>query len=230
MSAAARARRRYDALARRRDRDGSGPTLDDAPIARFPGATAAFALLGEVLMTGMLITLVALPVVTLPVALAAGIRHLRRYVGAEDSRLRHFWADVRAGILPGLVVGAGALVIALLLAGDIRVTQIAALPGAGLVAAFGWMALAVLAAALLLVAGEWSPERGWRAAVRAVPRAFAADPVGGLYMVATVGVVVVVTWMLTPLFVAIIGCAALAVVAVPARTRRGVAGRDATDA
>ncbi|QAY59067.1 hypothetical protein ET475_03030 [Microbacterium protaetiae] len=212
--------RRRERTARRRDRDGSGPTVGDGPIARFPGATGAFALLGEVLMTGMLITLVALPIVTAPTALAAGIRHLRRYVAADDSRLAHFWADVRSGIVPGLGVGVGAVVIAVLLAADIRVATIAELPGAWLVGAFGWVALAVLAGALLLIAGAWSPELGWRGAVRVAPRLVARDPLGAVYLLVTVGVVAVVTWMLTPLLVAIIGCAALAVVAVPVRGRR----------
>jgi hypothetical protein len=220
MSAATRARRRDGALARRRDRDGSGPTLDDAPLPRFPGATGAFALLGEVLMTGLLITLVGLPLVTLPVALAAGIRHLRRYVAAEDSRLAHFGADVRVGLVPGAGVGAPVVLLALLLAGDIVVAGSAALPGAPLVAAFGWIAMGALAAGLLLVAGAWEPENGWRAALRAVPRTVAHDPAGAVYMVATAVVVGVVTWMLPPLFVAIIGCAALAVVAVPIRHGR----------
>ena len=49
--------------ARRADRDGSGPTLAERPPARFPGATAKFALLGEVLMVGLLVTLVSLPLV-----------------------------------------------------------------------------------------------------------------------------------------------------------------------
>lgn len=212
--------RREERAADRADRSGSGPTRDGRPMLRHPGAAGAFALLGEVLLTGILVTVVSLPVITLPIALAAGIRHLRRYVAAEDSRVRLFWADVRAGILPGAVVGAAALVATLVLLLDIDLARSGFLPGAAVVEGVGWAGLAALAVAILLAAGAWTPTTGWRAAVRAIPDAARGDVVGVLYLVATAAFVVVVTWALPPLFVAGIGCAALAVVAIPARPRR----------
>jgi hypothetical protein len=77
--------------ARRADASGSGPTLEERDPVRYPGAKGAFALFGEVLLTGLLVTVAGLLVVTLPAALAAGIRHLRRYAGAEQSHVRTFW-------------------------------------------------------------------------------------------------------------------------------------------
>ncbi|MFB8892147.1 MULTISPECIES: hypothetical protein [Microbacterium] len=212
--------RREERAAVRADRSGSGPTLEGRPQLRHPGAVGAFALLGEVLLIGLLIGGVSLAVVTLPVALAAGVRHLRRYVAADDSRLSLFWADVRAGLLPGAAVGLVTLVVTLILLLDIDLARSGFLPGGVVIEAVGWAGLAALAVALLTAAGSWSPELGWRGAVRAIPDAARGDVVGSLYLLATAAFVVIVTWALPPLFVAGIGCAALAVVAIPARPRR----------
>ena len=85
------------AQAKRADASGSGPTLEERAPARFPGATGAFALFGEVLLTGAARHVAGIAVITLPAALAAGIRHLRRYLHAEASPARLFWRDVRDG-------------------------------------------------------------------------------------------------------------------------------------
>lgn len=212
--------RRERRAAARADRDGSGPTLAERPAARFPGAGAKFALFGEVLVVGLLVTAVGLLIVTLPVGLAAGIRHLRRFIAAEDSRLRFFWDDVRRGLLPGAVVGLVALVAILVLVLDIDLARSGFLPGGVVIEVVGWVGLAVVAATLLMAAGAWRPELGWRAAVRAVPAAARADVPGVLYVIATAGFVAVTSWALPPLFIAAIGCAALAVVAIPERARR----------
>ncbi len=204
----------------RADRSGSGPTVGARPQLRHPGAAGAFALLGEVLLTGLLISVVSLGVVTLPVALAAGIRHLRRYVAAEDSRYALFWIDVRAGLLPGAAVGAAAFTATVILLIDVDLARSGFLPGGMVVEAVGWVGLAAVAIALLLAAGSWTPQLGWRGALRAVPDAARADLVGVVYLVATVAFVAIVTWALPPLFIAAIGCAALAVVAIPSRPRR----------
>ncbi len=212
--------RREERAAVRADRSGSGPAIEGRPQLRHPGAAGAFALLGEVLLIGLLIGVVSLGVVTLPIALAAGVRHLRRYVAADDSRLSLFWADVRAGLLPGAAVGLVALVVTLVLLLDIDLARSGFLPGGAVIEAVGWAGLATLAVALLTAAGSWSPELGWRGAVRAIPDAARGDVVGSLYLLATAAFVVIVTWALPPLFVAGIGCAALAIVAIPARPRR----------
>lgn len=213
--------RREERAALRADRTGSGPTRDSRPQLRHPGAAGAFALLGEVLLVGLLVTVVSLAVITLPAALAAGIRHLRRYVAADDSRFALFWADVRFGLLGGSAVGAVALIATLVLLIDIDLARSGFLPGGAVVEAVGWVGLAVVAVALLLAAGAWSAQLGWRGALRTVPDAARGDAVGVLYLVATAGFVAVVTWALPPLFIAGIGCASLAVVAIPARRRRG---------
>lgn len=211
---------RSERAARRADLSGSGPTTSERPPARFPGATGAFGLLGEVLLVGVLVTLASLPIVTLPAALAAGVRHLGRYLRAEGSRAGLFWRDVRDGLVGGIGVGAAAAVIAGVLALDVSLAGTGALPGGAAIAVVGWVGLAVLATALCTAAGSWTPERGWLAAVRAVPAVWRADVPGALYLVATVVFAGVVTWQLAPLIVPALGCVALAIFAVPERPAR----------
>jgi hypothetical protein len=214
--------RRELRAARRADATGSGPTLEEREPARFPGAKGAFALFGEVLLTGLLVTAGGLLVVTLPAALAAGIRHLRRYVNAEQSHVRTFWQDWRAALPGGVVVGVIGALLAVVLMLDIDLANSGALPGGPAVAVVGWAGLVVGGTALLVAAGAWTPERGWRGAVRGIPSAVTGDPVATVYLAAAAVLVAVVTWMLAPLIIAGLGCAAFAVVAVPARRgRRG---------
>lgn len=213
--------RRARRAAAREARSGAGPTVAGVEPGANPGATAKFGLFGEVLTVGLLMTIVSLGVVTLPIALAAGVRHLRRFVAADDSRATLFWSDVRAGILPSLAVGVPAVLLAGVLAADVALASSGALPGGEIIAVVGWVGLLALAVTLLAAAGAWSPEQGWLAALRSVPGAIRADAVGAAYLAAAAVFTGVVTWALAPLFIAGIGCAALAVVAVPARRRRG---------
>lgn len=212
--------RRELRAARRADAWGSGPTLEERDPARFPGAKGAFALFGEVLLTGLLITAAGLLVVTLPAALAAGIRHLRRYVEAEQSHVRTFWHDWRAALPGGTAVGLAGVVLALVLTLDIRLAGSGALPGGPVIALVGWAGLIVGATVLLLAAGAWTPEHGWRGALRSIPATVVRDPLAAVYLAAAGALVAVVTWMLAPLLIAGLGCAAFAVVAVPARRGR----------
>ncbi|MDN3309844.1 hypothetical protein QWJ90_02750 [Microbacterium oryzae] len=205
--------------ARRAAASGAGPTRE-AP-GRNPGASGAFALFGEVLLTGVLITAAGLLVVTLPAALASGSRHLRRYVAAEGSSLRAFWSDFRRALLPsGILVGLVSALIAAVLAADILLATTSALPGGRIIGVVGAVLAAVLAGALLATAGAWRPETGWFAAIRSLPGSAARDIPGALYLVVAACFVALATWMLIPLIVPALGCAALAVVAVPERPRR----------
>lgn len=212
--------RRALRAARRADASGSGPTLQERPPARHPGATGAFALFGEVLLTGLFVVAGGIAVVTLPASLAAGVRHMRRYVNAEASHARTFWSDYRRALPGGLVVGLAGLVLIVVLVVDIDLAGSGALPGGPVVAIIGWVGLVAGAVALLLAASAWTPERGWRDAVRGVPSAVAGDLPGALYLAATAGFVGVATWMLVPVLIPALGCAALAAVAIPVRSRR----------
>src|SRR5688572_25102976 len=94
---------------RRAAESGSGPVADGATTAPFAGFVNGFGLLGEVLLIGVVIAVVAVPVVSLPAALVAGIGHLRRYVGAEGCGAAAFWRDLRAAFWGGVGVAVVAL-------------------------------------------------------------------------------------------------------------------------
>lgn len=189
----------------------------DGSVLRWPGATSKFALFAEVLWTGVLVTVSGLLIVTLPAALAAGTRHLRRYLAAEDSHARLFWADFAAAVRGGAVVGAIAGVVSLVLWIDVVLAASGVLPGGQIVlvvAIVGWVAIATI---LLQSTVLWSPGVGWRAALRLAPRSLRNDLVGAAYLVSALGIAAVVTWQLPPLFLPALGCLAFAAVAVSVR-------------
>ncbi len=202
---------------RRAARTGIGPT-HDAPAPN-PGAVGAFALLGEVLLVGVVVVGFGFTVLTLPAALAAGIRHVRRFVRAEGSPFRALWADFLKALPAGLLVGAATALLGGVLALDIVVARSGAMPGGPVIEALGWVIAAAAAGGLLLVCAAWTSEAGWRAAFRAAPTAVAADPIGALYAVVAACFVGLAGWMLLPLAIPAAGCAALAAVAAPARRR-----------
>jgi hypothetical protein len=211
--------RRQLRAAKRADASGSGPTLEEHTPARFPGVKGGFALFGEVLLTGLLVTVAGIAIITLPAALAAGIRHLRRYLNAEASHARLFWQDFVKALPGGLVVGLVAVVLGGLLALDIDLANSGFLPGGPVIAVLGWVGVVAAGVALLASAGAWTPERGWRAALWSVPASVRGDLRGTLFLAATAVFVGVATWTLIPLVVPALGCAALAVVAIPERRR-----------
>ena len=220
MTRAGARTRRAARDARRGVATGAGPAPADYVPPRNPGAHGALGLFGEVLLTGVLVTLVALPVVTLPVALAAGVRHLRRYVSASESGMALFWRDVARGLRLGWGLGLGAVALALVLLLDVDIAGSGALPGGEVIALVGWLGLGALGTALLLIASAWAPETGWIAAVKQVPARAAADPAGAAYLFVAAAFTAVATWALVPLLVPALGCAVLAVVAVPERAAR----------
>ena len=199
----------------------SAPTTQLPRTARFPGATGAFALLGEVLWTGVLVALCSLPLVTLPAALAAGVRHLDRYLHARDSRMSLFFGDVRSalrrgGLLFGVVVALAVGALALQLA----VVPTLGMPGAD---AFVVVAAALMLVVLVLVAtaaAAWAPTRGWRHAVTLGSTRLTLSPVAALLTVVAVGLTALAGWQLPPLVVPALGCLCFALVVVRARRRR----------
>lgn len=217
MSAHDRGARR---ASRRAALDGTGPTRDQPPAN--PGAIGAFALLGEVLLAGIIVTVLSIPIVTIPAALAAGIRHVRRFVRAEGSPMSALWRDALRALPGGVVTGIVVAALAAVLAVDILLAGSGGLPGGEAIAAAGWAIAALAGGALLLASAAWSPESGWLNAVRSIPGAVQADPVGALYTVTAAAFVGVAAWMLVPLAVPALGCAVLAAVAIPSRRRGAV--------
>lgn len=206
---------------RRAAATGIGPTEPDAPVPAFPGAKRWFALFGEVMLVGILTSALSLAVVTVPLALAVNARHLRAYLKGEDSGVRAYLADLRAGLGGGLLVGLAMVVVC---AAAIFSILIAAddLTGLGPVMVFvGWFVIAATATILLMLAGDWNPETGWRGAIKRIGDQFEADPAATVYLLVTACFVGLAGWQFGPLVVPAAGLAVFIAVAIPHRPRRG---------
>lgn len=205
---------------RRAAATGTGPTEPDRPVPAFPGATSRWALFGEVMLVGILTSLLSLLVVTLPLALAVNARHLRAYLKGEDSGVRAYLADLRAGVGGGLLVGLA--MIALCGAAVFSITIAAHDPTAfgPVMTGVGWLSIAATATILLMLAGAWTPEKGWRGTVRGLGDQFEADPVAVVYLLLTAGLVGLTAWQLGPVVIATLGLAVFVVVVLPFRPRR----------
>ncbi|NEE02272.1 hypothetical protein [Phytoactinopolyspora halotolerans] len=186
-------------------RDRRAATADGSAL-RWPGAADTFALLAEALWVGVLVTAVGLPIVTLPAALAAGGRHLGRFIRAEDASLRLFFADLRAGLRGGVLVGCCAVVAVAVFGLDLVIGASGALPGGPLVLAVGTAGLVATGVVVVQASALWRPETGWTAAIRAVPSSLRADVSGAALLVAALGLTVLAAWQLPPLIVPALGC------------------------
>lgn len=186
-----------------------------------PGG-ARFALFAECLLVGVLVTVAALPVVTLLPALAAGADHIRAHVDGESTTLRAFAGRLRAAYPGGWVWSLGAAAGFALLALDAAVVRGGDLPGAAAVAVVAALAGTGLAVLLLRVAAAWSAGAPWPTLVRATARrAVVGDPGGSLLLVLAIGVLLVVGWQFLPLAVPMLGCVLMAAVAVDRRRTSG---------
>jgi len=194
---------------------GFGPTSTEAGA--WPGAKQRFALFGEVLLTGIVVVLLSIPIVTIPLAVAVGTRHLMRFLRAEGSQLSLIAGDVREGFVGGVGIGCVWLAATGVLLMDLLLVASGALPGGVAVGAIAAALLAGLTVLMLWVAAAWTPAIGWRAAVRVGFASLRTDPAGSAYLLVGAGLVVLLTWMLVPLIVPALGCVCFAVAAISAR-------------
>jgi hypothetical protein len=181
-----------------------------------------FALFGEALLTGVIVFVLALPVLTLPAALVAGIRHLRRFTNDEGSSAAGLWRDFRNSLWGGVgvalvaLLGAAAALVAIGLA-DADRTAVGTV-----MAVVGRLGLAIVATAVLMAAGAWTRDGGWLGARRNLRRSLEADPAGAVYLLVAVALTAVLTWQFLLLLVPCLGLLAFAVVAVQARSSRAI--------
>jgi hypothetical protein len=197
-----------------------GPSLPGRDAPRWPGAASKFALFGEVLFIGIVVTLLSLPLVTLPLAVAVGVRHLHRYLEGRGSGLRDLLTEFGHSVLRSLPIGLGVVVAVVALVFYQALAADRVLPLPEVVAVVSWIGFAALAVVVLTAARVWTPASGWLVALRSVPAAVRGDLGGAAYLVASAGLVVLVTWQLVPLLIPALGCLVLALVAIPERPRR----------
>jgi len=195
---------------------GFGPTTA-APSGAWPGAKQKFALFGEVLLTGIIVVVLSMPVVTIPLAIAVGKRHLMRFLRAEGSQLALVAGDVREGFVGGVGIGCAWLAATAILAMDLLLVASGALPGGIAVGALAAVLLAALTMLMLWASASWTPAAGWRSAVRVGFASLRTDLVGSAYLLVGAALVVLFTWMLPPLVIPALGCVCFAAAAISAR-------------
>ncbi|GAA2173665.1 hypothetical protein GCM10009784_08940 [Arthrobacter parietis] len=192
----------------------------DGTQLKWPGAEGKFALFAEVLWIGILTVAGGLLLVTLPAAIAASSRHLHRYLLAERSTLGQWWSDFLSALRTGWVVGLTTTALALVLLFNLLLAGTQVLPGWQAVFVVGLLALAAFALTLLQSAVRWTPEKGWRQAVRDGVQAFGSDPGAIVPLLVALTLTVIVTWQLPPLIVPGMGCLVFAVLVVKERERK----------
>lgn len=182
-----------------------------------------FPLLGESLLTGLLVLAGSLPVVTAPAALAAGAAHLRRHLGGYDTSVRSFWRDWLAAARGLWLLGVLALVAAIAVTVNTGLTASGAVPGSSAVRWVTWAAAACAAVVLVRTTTAWSDGAGARSPWGLLSCGAARsrdDLAGSALLLAALVMCVVLVWMLTPLVVVTGGLLSLAAVAVETRRVR----------
>lgn len=188
-----------------------------------------FALLGETLLTGLLVLVGSLPVVTLPAALAAGVAHLRRHLGGYDTSVRTFGRDWLAAVRELWLLGVFLVVAVVVVVVNTGLTTSGALPGSSAVRWVTWAAAACAAVILVRAAAAWSDDDpapgseatpgtgGVRQLLSRGATRFRDDVTGSALLVAALAMCAVLVWMLAPLVLVTGGLLSLAAVAIETR-------------
>ncbi|HWS32623.1 MAG TPA: hypothetical protein VN408_07755 [Actinoplanes sp.] len=170
-----------------------------------------FALFGEVLITGVAVSVASLGVVTALPAAVAGAGHLRRHVDGEGGGRSAVWHDFRTAFRRLPAASVGLPVLAALLAWNLTAGRQAGTPAfvAGLL-------VAVLGAITVVrLAASWTPDDP--APIRTAVRGTIGDPAGSALLAGALLGTVAVGWMLLPLIVIAPGLLLLASLAVHRR-------------
>ncbi|MFI8509916.1 hypothetical protein ACIGHB_02190 [Streptomyces sp. NPDC085460] len=185
---------------------------------------ARFGVFAECLLTGVWIAVAALPLVTLPAALAAGAGHLRRSIEGEATGARSFAADVRAALRGGGWAAGLAwwAVLALVLA-DLALVRALPVPGGRAAGALAILAALWATVTLLRAATAWRPGASWRALLAAAWRRSARDPAGSLLVVCGLAVVAGSAWFSAPLALPALGLLTAGTLAAERRTGAALA-------
>ncbi|WP_406064471.1 hypothetical protein OG462_36430 [Streptomyces sp. NBC_01077] len=177
--------------------------VGDGTRARF---LARFAVFAECLLVGVWIAVAALPLFTLPAALAAGAAHLRRWTGDEETGLRYFVADLRAALRGGgRSAGLGYGAVLALVGADLAFVRALPVPGGRAAGALAILAALWLTVTLLRAATAWRPGLRWRDLLGPAARRALRDPAGSLLVVCGLAVIAASAWFSAPLALPALG-------------------------
>ncbi|MDA1360198.1 DUF624 domain-containing protein [Glycomyces luteolus] len=173
--------------------------------------------MAECLLTGVWVVLAALPVVTVPAALAAGARHVAAYVDGESSGWGGFWADFRVAWRESWRAGLAVVGAGLLLGLNLLVLAQEGVPGRPGFALATFAVAGLAAAVLLRAAAAWVPGVRWRSLSAGALEEARGDVSGTGVLLGGVAVLAVCAWALWLLVVPMSGCLVGAAVAVRRR-------------
>lgn len=185
-----------------------------------------FALFAECLLTGVWFTLAALPVVTIPAALAAASRHLRAYTEGDATSWGSYWSDFRAAWRTSWRVGLLMIAAAALLTLNLLVLAQEGVPGRPGFALATFLVAGLAATVLLRAAAAWERDARWRPLLAGAVEEARTDLSGTGILLGGLVVLAVCAWALWLLVVPMSGCLAGAAVAV---RRRRIAREEETD-
>ncbi|MFI6422548.1 hypothetical protein ACIBG6_34770 [Streptomyces sp. NPDC050842] len=167
---------------------------------------ARFGIFAECLLVGVWIAVAALPLVTLPAALAAGSSHLRRWTGDEEAGLRLFAADLRGALRGGgWSAGLGYGGVLALVGADLVFVRALPVPGGRAAGTLAILTAIWLTVTLLRAATAWRPDLRWRELLGPAARRALRDPAGSLLVVCGLAVIAASAWFSAPLALPAIG-------------------------
>ncbi|UWM48633.1 hypothetical protein N0X72_06130 [Streptomyces carpaticus] len=181
------------------------------------GIRAGLTLFGEVVITGVLVAVLAAPLVTAVPALVAGTAHLRRQLTGDSVRLADAWADFTAAWRTLWPLALAFPFAVLLLLWNLSLAETGLLPGGPAVYALSLVHGGALAVLLLRIAARWHPGTHLGTAVRAAFTDIRDDLSGSLLLVLAAAMCLVFVWMLLPLALLVGGLLALAALGVEHR-------------
>lgn len=194
-------------------RTANAPANATATVRRESVVLQRYGVFAECLLAGVWIAVAALPLLTLPAALAAGAAHLRRHLDHEVSTWREFAADLRSATRRGWLVGLAGWAAAGLLWTDLAVVR-AGLPGGRFIGVVGVLAMLGLVVSGLRAAVRWRPGSSWRVLLAEAARSTVHDPAGSLLLVCGIAVVAASAWFAVPLAAPALGILAASALAV----------------
>ncbi|BCW20349.1 hypothetical protein NtRootA9_30570 [Arthrobacter sp. NtRootA9] len=184
-----------------------------------------FALFSETLLTGVLVLLLSLPLVTVPAAYAAGTAHLQRHLDGRDDSVRGLWATFKAALPGSWKTGALTAAAAVVIVLNLLLAWVGQLPGREVVLPATLVLAGCGAILLLRTASAWSDQphhatarERWTSALEAGKSLSLKDWTGSLLLAAALFGAVVFVWMLAALFVVVPGMLILAAAAVKLRS------------
>jgi hypothetical protein len=182
--------------------------------------TTRFALFGEVLLTGAVVLVLSIPVVTAVPALAVGVRHLRRFLAGEGDSAGRLLGDIVPALRDLWPLGLLAPAALWLLGYNLWFAGTGLSSGGQVVGVVSAAVAAALVVVVLRAAGTWVPGEHWWHPLRAAARRARFDLGGSVLLLAAVVMCGVLVWMLAPLVLIVGGLLALAMLAVENRWDR----------